>query len=127
MMAPKARSVASLNRADAPASVASFDDSKADAFSEEVRLLERAQRARALGQCELALRFLAEYARRFPSGALKSESIGAEVLCLCELGRTTEAKALAHRLVASEPQSALARRLLASCVGPFETKRGTIP
>jgi hypothetical protein len=98
-------------------SVADVSASETQAFSEEVRLLEQAQQARAAGRCELALLRLAEYGRRFPGGTLRSESIAAEVLCLCELGRSAEAEARARGLIAAEPQSALVKRLLASCVG----------
>jgi hypothetical protein len=89
---------------------------RAPRLREETRLLERAQKARAQGRPDVALGILHEYARAFPSGVLRSESLGARVLCLCELGRAAEAQALAEQLVRSDPGSPLIPRLSQSCV-----------
>jgi hypothetical protein len=95
---------------------AAFPDS-ASGFSEEVRLLQLAQQARAAGRCDQSLRLLDEYARRFPRGALGSESLTARALCLCELGRGVEARAQRDRLGELHPGSPHLERLLRSCAG----------
>jgi hypothetical protein len=95
---------------------AAFPDS-ASGFSEEVRLLQLAQHARAAGRCDQSLRLLDEYARRFPRGALGSESLTARALCLCELGRGVEARAQRDRLRELHPGSPHLERLLRSCAG----------
>jgi len=82
----------------------------------ETRLLEQAQRARAAGRADRALQILTSYAARFPGGVLRSESLVMQVLCLCELGRHTEAQALAEQLLKLHPESPLVQRLSRSCV-----------
>jgi outer membrane protein assembly factor BamD (BamD/ComL family) len=83
---------------------------------DETRLLEQAQRARAAGRADEALRILSAYAARFPGGVLRSESLVMQVLCLCELGRHADAQALAEKLVRLHPESPLVPRLSRSCV-----------
>ena len=82
----------------------------------ETRLLEEAQRARAQGRADQALAILGTYRSRFPFGALLSESLVMQVLCLCELGRQAQAQALAEELVQLHRESPLVPRLSRSCV-----------
>jgi hypothetical protein len=82
----------------------------------ETRLLEQAQRARAAGRTDEALRILSTYGTHFPGGVLRSESLVMRVLCLCELGRHGEAQALAEELLRLHPESPLVPRLSRSCV-----------
>ena len=86
------------------------------ALRDETRLLEEAQRARAQGRAHEALGLLRTYRARFPGGALHSESLVMQVLCLCELGRQADAQALADELVRLHPESPLVPRLSRSCV-----------
>lgn len=112
--APKAPPITSEIGRARPSATA---DPPVDSLSEEIHLLGQAQRARAAGRCEVSLNWLAQYALRFPRGALKSESITVEVLCLCELNRDAEAKARAAPWMTAAPDSALAQRLQRSCAG----------
>lgn len=103
-----------------PASTAAFP-APAPVMSEgslraETRLLEQAQRARAQGRPGEALEILNTYATRFPGGVLRSEGLVMQVLCLCELGRHSEAQALAEQLVRLHAESPLVPRLSRSCV-----------
>lgn len=103
-----------------PASTAAFPE-PVPAVAEgglraETRVLEEAQRARAGGRPDEALRILGTYGMRFPGGVLRSESLVMRVLCLCELGRHAEAQELAEELVRLHPESPLVPRLSRSCV-----------
>jgi hypothetical protein len=99
--------------------IAAFPETPS-AFSEEVRLLERAQRSLATGRCDESLRWLDEYGRRFPRGVLERESLAVRTLCLCELGRDAEARALLERVPAVLPESPHLRQLRASCADDSE-------
>src|SRR5262249_60180387 len=84
-------------------------------FAEEMRLLREAQRARAQARPDVALRILTEYRRRFPAGTMRSESLAAEVLCWCEVGRVADAQARADELLQSDPTSPFVPRISRSC------------
>jgi hypothetical protein len=85
---------------------------------EEAALLQRAQRALAAKDPELALSLLTEHERRFSTGALGEERQAAKILALCALGRVGEARTLARAFVAASPRSVLVPHLQRSCALP---------
>jgi hypothetical protein len=85
-------------------------------LAEEMQLLRQAQRARADGRPDMALRILSEYRSRFPAGTMRSESLAAEVMCLCEVGRSSDAQTRAGELMKTDPTSPLVPRISRSCV-----------
>ncbi len=78
----------------------------ADALSEEVRLLSRAQRQMSDGRHRDAWKTLAEHGRRFPAGGLAEERMAARVQAWCALGDTAEAKSELAKLARAYPRSA---------------------
>jgi hypothetical protein len=101
-----------------PAGAGAGSRQEGSRFAEEMQLLAEAQRARAQGRPDLALQKLSDYERRFPTGVMRSESLAAEVMCLCEVGRPVDAQARAELLIQSDPTSPLVPRILRSCVHP---------
>jgi hypothetical protein len=89
----------------------------ADSLAQEVALLEQAQRALRDGRGEAALALLDQHARRFPSGALRPESLAARVMALCRLHRQDQARSVARAFLAEAPASPLAPQVRASCAG----------
>jgi type IV secretory pathway VirB10-like protein len=85
----------------------------AAAIADEVRELAQAQNALREGRAEEALRSLR--AEENKSGALATERLAAEVFALCQLGRTSEAKARAQQFLKQAPKSPLAARVQSSC------------
>jgi len=86
-----------------------------DTLAEESALLRAAHDRLAAGQATLALEKLDEHERRFPSGQLADARQRNRVRALCDLGRKTEASALAERLAAANPQDPLAARASRIC------------
>jgi hypothetical protein len=81
----------------------------------ELALLQRAHAAYRAGQPVAALELAHEHARAFPHSPLGAQRRTIEVLALCGLGRTQEAKALAGKLRAAAGSNALTG-LDGSCV-----------
>ena len=81
----------------------------------EVELLRDVQVARASGDATRALALLRRYADEHPRGALRDVATTEQVLALCALGRTAEARALARPLFEGAAMSPLTARLRASC------------
>lgn len=97
-------------RSAAPASSAS-----AGGLERELSLLQRAHVAYRTGQPALALQLAREHANTFPHSQLAAEEQTIQVLSLCALGRTQDARALADRLRAGSASPALGG-LAGSCV-----------
>ena len=73
----------------------------------ELSLLQRAHEAYRAGQPGAALALAREHGRIFPRSQLSAARRTIEVLALCQLGRTNEAKSLAGRLRAESGAAAL--------------------
>lgn len=94
-----------------------------DAFSEEVALLERTERAIRAGEATLALAFLAELDQKFPSAAMPEERAAALVLARCVQTQTgdggpnaqREARAGAERFLVGSPASVYSERIRSAC------------
>jgi hypothetical protein len=86
-------------------------------LAQEAALLEAAQRAFRDGHPQAALPLLDEHDQRFPSGALRPESLAARVMVLCRLDRQREAKQAAAAFFKEAPASPLAPQVRASCAG----------
>jgi hypothetical protein len=61
--------------------------SRKPGFSEELALLQRAERALRAGEAELALSFVSELERRYPESPFREERGAARVMAECALGR----------------------------------------
>lgn len=84
-------------------------------LSDELELLHRAQAAWRAHEAPQALALIDQHKRRFPRSELRLEREGLRVLTLCELGRTNEARALAHKLLDKAPRSPLRATIEESC------------
>jgi hypothetical protein len=73
----------------------------------ELSLLQRAHEAYRAGQPAAALALAREHARAFPHSQLSAARRTIEVLALCQLGRTNEAKSLVEKLRAESGSAAL--------------------
>jgi hypothetical protein len=80
-------------------------------LSVEIALVQQAARALASGDAEVAMGLLDTYRRDCPRGVLAEEASALRVQALVQTGHAAEAKALAHRLVAADPDGVLASRL----------------
>jgi hypothetical protein len=86
-----------------------------ETLSQEVQSVDGARSALAAGNPIQTLRLLDEYERRFPARGFAPEALYLRMEALSLLGRTAEARAAAHRLLVSypnSPQSARARAVL---------------
>jgi hypothetical protein len=90
----------------------------------EVRALANAQRELRAGRAALALSLLDAQAAQFSGGKLEQERQVARAVALCALGRASEARALAERLLQHDPDSPLAARLRNTCPA---TSAGSAP
>ncbi len=86
-----------------------------NSLQEELKLLQRAQKALTGSEPGPALETLEEHAARFPEGALKEERMAARVMALCGLGRVEDARAEARKLSDEAPGSPYAERIRGSC------------
>jgi hypothetical protein len=91
---------------------------RAPALSEEVALLQRAERALRDGKPDQALSVLSEHARQFPKGELRAERTAARIAALCALHRQAEARRDAVVFLRQWPGSPLAAQVRASCAAP---------
>ena len=87
-----------------------------NALDRELSLLQSAHSAYRAGQAGKALQLAQEHARLFPRSQLSAERRTIEVLSLCALGRTREARAVAGKLRAASGSPSLAG-LDESCAG----------
>jgi hypothetical protein len=81
----------------------------------ETDLLRAANAALNRADGARALKLLAQYDRRFPTGALREEYSAAEVLALCASGRAREALARARTFATRYPRSPLLARVMGTC------------
>ncbi len=81
----------------------------------EVHLLEEADADLRRGDATGALSRLAEHAAKYPTGALRQERDGMNVVALCQAGRQSEGRAAAARFLSRSSKSALASRIRAAC------------
>jgi hypothetical protein len=83
--------------------------------SEEIELLHGAQAAWRAHDAARAMTLIDEHRTRFPRSELRLERDGLRVLTLCELGRKSEATALARKLLEQAPRSPLRATIEESC------------
>jgi hypothetical protein len=88
----------------------------------ETALLRAANGALNRGDAARALKLLAQYDRRFPTGALREERSATEVVALCSEGRSAEARALSRAFVARYPHSPLLPRVTKACAADAAAK-----
>ena len=89
--------------------------SPAETLSHEIAIIDRARGLLAAGHASEAMAALDEYERRFAQRHFAPEALYLRLEALLVAGRTTEARALARRLLASyptSPHSEKARHLL---------------
>jgi len=84
-------------------------------LSEEIELLHGAQAAWRAHDAARAMTLIDEHRTRFPRSELRLERDGLRVLTLCELGRKSEATALARKLLEQAPRSPLRATIEESC------------
>jgi len=84
-------------------------------LGDELELLHRAQAAWRAHDARQALSLIDEHRARFPRSDLRLERDGLRVLTLCELGRKSEASALAKKLLERAPRSPLRGTIEESC------------
>lgn len=90
-------------------------DSPALKLKAEAALVGEAQRALGAGRAGEALERLAQYEKRFPGGALRSEADATRVFALCQSGRASEAAAAKESFLRRYPSSPAAPRVRGAC------------
>ncbi len=90
------------------------------ALHEELSYLRRAQAALNAGNATLAWGLMRSLDERRPDGALLLERRVTQVLSLCALGRSDEARAIARQIESSHSASLYIPRLRGSCALPEE-------
>jgi TolA-binding protein len=80
-------------------------------LGEQIALLDAARSAMAAGSGERALDLLQRYLAKYPSGSFRPEATALKIETLLELGRKTEARALAERFIATQRGSPLSNRV----------------
>ena len=108
-------STSSATKSPAPSRMTPRGTEHADHLDEELALLRSAQRNLDSGHATAADADLRRYAERFPNGALRSESLGLKILVRCSEGDRTRAEAEIQRLMKSDPDSPVLRRLRQGC------------
>ena len=86
-----------------------------DSLGAELELLHRAQIAWRARRADEALSLLNDHRARYPRSQLDLERDALQVLTLCELGRSDEAKRIARSVLARAPHSPLRASLEQSC------------
>lgn len=84
---------------------------------DELRLYTEANQAFRAGNAQSALTQLDALRRSHPTGMMREEREALRVLCLCSLGRPTEAGLAARRFLDTWPNSTAAPRVRNSCGG----------
>jgi hypothetical protein len=87
-----------------------------DSLAGELALLRRARSALDRRDADAALALAKQHAARYPRGTLRQERLATQVLALCGLQRTEEARVLARELERVAPRSPHLMRIRASCV-----------
>jgi len=101
--------------APAPPQPSAAPTASARTLSDEMALLQEAQRELQAGHADRALALLREHEQRYAAGTLIEEREAARVLALCRLGRTDEARAAAERFAVRFPRSPHRARVLTAC------------
>jgi hypothetical protein len=83
--------------------------SAADAYAQELKILEKARAAAASGDFSAALRAISNHQQRFPAGRLQEEREALRVKALSGLGRAEEASRAAERFRERFPRSVLSQ------------------
>jgi hypothetical protein len=96
------------------------NDGSESSLAAELAMLQRARRALAAENGQLALGLVQELDERFPTGVLIEERIATRVLGLCALERVDEAREVARDFLAHHPTSVYAERVRSSCVAAPE-------
>jgi hypothetical protein len=108
----------SPSSAVAPAPTLFGASSGADSLAEELRLMKAAKRELDAGRDHLAGVWLEQHARLYPSGALRSERQGLEVLLRCRRS-PDEGREAARTFMLHNRQSPLVDRIVRACsIGP---------
>lgn len=102
---PSSRAAAPSAKEEAPSVEAP------DTLPREVELLDEARGALSRGSANEALSTLDRYTREFPRGRLSTEALVLRIDALARAGRTSEAKSLAERFLATSPNSPHAARI----------------
>jgi hypothetical protein len=100
-----------------PAAKADEQPASDDSLAREIALLRAARAALEAGRADEALSMVRRHAQLWPTGVLVEERLATQVLALCALGRTAEARATAQQLAALAPSSPHLARVGASCAG----------
>lgn len=95
----------------------SIDEPAEPTFYEELSYLRRAQAALRGGNPSLALGIMTSLDEMQKVGALDLERRVTKALALCDLGRSTEAKAVSAPIFKEQTHSVYTKRLKESCVG----------
>ena len=90
--------------------VADFGRQASDGLERETRLLEQARSALGSSPAD-ALATAQQHAARFPTGRLAAERTMIEIEALQRLGRHTEARAKAERLLEQSPKGLYTERV----------------
>jgi hypothetical protein len=109
--APPAVPVQSVQSAIPAAQSAASPDAPPGDLAAELAAIREARRALASGQASSALGLVEAYERRFAHPALGPEATVLRIESLIALGRTTEARGLASRLLAEQPNTPYAQRV----------------
>lgn len=88
----------------------------------ELDLMAQVQEALRDGRGTRALRLIADYDARYPSGVLERERLAAEVFAACLVGDHTRAQRAAQLYLAQDRSSALASRVEKSCQAQAERR-----
>ena len=103
----------------APAPAAPAPIALDSALDHEIALLSVARSSLREGNPSAALTVLHDAAQRFPNGPLAEDRAAETVFALCALGRSSEARTEAARLLADHPRSPHAAAVRESCGGPI--------
>lgn len=100
---------------------ASASPSQKSNLAEQVRLVDSARSALAAGNAARSLALLNRYTREYPKGSLHQEVMLLRIEALAAGGKLAQARALARKFLAAQPNSPHAKRI-ESLVGGLSTK-----
>jgi hypothetical protein len=117
MRAPSPASPALLGPRQATSAASAPTPAAGGSLEAETELLRTAQAELRQGRPGSALAALDAHGAKFKDGLLREERLAARILALCDLGRTSEARAEAQRFLAASPRSPMAERIRNACYG----------
>jgi hypothetical protein len=91
-------------------------ESDSDAFSSELRLIQKAQSALTQGDEQLARSLLSEHQSEFPRGQFAQDRSALSALVKCRFGPVEQGRAEARAFVARMPKSVYVDRLRSVCL-----------